>query len=271
MSFKSFLGALLVGVPSLLSAADAPFVEARIKFISISRPLVGVGIVQGKKAGAFVIPTDMFSEEIVYSGPARLELVELIAVAKPTDPKGPAEEEKDPAAAKRPARGVKARAPSHEYVTAGKPPLAWVDLPTNQGRLNLILLVTPGKGNGITVLNDVPGSFPPGSNRYLNLCGFTVIVKTPSGDQPIPPGGAKIFRPGAKDNDYYDLQFLTKADDGDRIAFSSRVYHMESVRKLYLLMQAPGDDARLIVRDIEDRPPSAKGQTLSPTGPKGAK
>jgi hypothetical protein len=270
MSFKSLLRALLIGAPSLLSAADATLVEARIKFISTTRPLVGIGIVNGKKAEGLVIPTDMFSDEISYRGPARLELVELNTVAKPKDPNVPAAEEKGPAA-KRNARGVKAREPSHEFVPAGKPPLAWVDLPVNQGRLNLILLVTPGKENGITVLNDMPGSFPPGSNRYLNLCRFPVVVKTPSGDQTLPVGGAKVIRPGAKDKDYYELQFLTKADDGDHLAFSGRVFHMESVRKLYLLIPAPGEDARLIVRDVEDRPPSAKGQTLSPVGPKDAK
>ncbi len=271
MSFKALLVALLVGTPPLLPAADAPVVEARLKLISTTRPLVGVGIVHGKKAEGIVIPTDMFSEEIVYRGPAHFELFELTAVAKPTESKPTTPEKEDPSVTKRPARGIKAREPSHEFVPSGKPPLAWVDLPTNQGRLNLILLVTPGKDNGITALNDVPGSFPPGSNRYLNLCGFSIVVKTPSGEQSIPSGGAKVIRPGAKDNDYYDLQLLTKADGADHLAFSSRIFHMESVRKLYLLIQAPGDNARLIVRDIEDRPPSAKGQTLTPFGPKGGK
>ena len=269
MSFKNLLRALLLGAPSFLLGADAPLVEARIKLISTTRPLVGIGIIHGKKAEGLVIPTDMFSEEVIYRGPARFELVELTAVAKPAETKLPTAEEKE--VAKRPARGVKAREPSHEFAPTGKPPIAWVDLPANQGRLNLIMLVTPGKDNGITVLNDIPGSFPPGSNRYLNLCGFPVVVKTPSGEQAIPAGGAKVLRPGAKDNDYYDLQFLTKSPDGDRLAFSSRVFHMETVRKLYLLIQAPGDDGRIIVRDVEDRPPSAKGQTLSPVGPKGAK
>ncbi len=273
MSFNSVLWALLLGIPCFLRAADAPLVEARIKLISTTRPLVGVGIAHGKKAEGIVIPTDQFSDEIVYRGPARFELIELNTVAKPAEPKPAANdpEDKDAAAKTRPTRGVKAREPSHEFVPSGKPPLAWVNLPANQGRLNLILLVTPGKDNGITVLNDIPGSFPPGSNRYLNLCGFPVVVKTPSGEQVVPPGAAKVIRPGAKDNDYYDLQFVTKLNETERLAFSSRVFHMETVRKLYLLIQAPGDDGRLIVRDVEDRPPSAKGQTLTPNGPKGAK
>lgn len=271
MNFKSFLWALLFGAPSLLAAADAPFVEARIKLISTNHQLNGLGFLQDKNVKRVVIPTDMFSEEILYRGPARFELIELSAVAKVSEPKLPVADKKDQDSAKRPARGIKVREPSHEFVPAGNPPLAWVDLPVNQGRLNLILLVTPGKENGITILNDVPGSFPPGSNRYLNHCGFPVVIKTPSGEQAIPPGGTKVIRPGAKDRDYYDLQFLTNADGVERLAFSSRIFHLESVRKLYLLIQAPGDDSRLIVRDVEDRPPSSKEQTLSPFAPKGDK
>ncbi len=271
MNFKALLLALLVGAPFLLPAADSPVVEARLKLISTTRPLVGVGIARGKKAEGIVIPTDMFSEEIIYRGPARFELFELNTVAKPTESNPTTSEKEDSSAKTRPARGIKAREPSHEFVPSGRPPLAWIDLPANQGRLNLILLVTPGKDNGITALNDAPGSFPPGSNRYLNLCGFPVVVKTPSGEQAIPPSGTKVIRPGAKDNDYYDLQLVTKTDGADRLAFSSRIFHMESIRKLYLLIQAPGDNARLIVRDIEDRPPSAKGGTLTTVGPKGGK
>ena len=85
MSFKTLLLALLVGATPLLPAADSPVVEARLKLISTTRPLVGVGIARGKKAEGIVIPTDMFSEEIIYRGPARFELFELNTVAKPTE------------------------------------------------------------------------------------------------------------------------------------------------------------------------------------------
>ncbi len=248
-------------------AADAPVVEARLKFISTTRPLVGIGLAHGKKAEGLVIPTDMFSDEVVYRGPARLELVELNTVAKPAETKIPAEEK----GAAKPPRGVKAREPSHEFVSAGKPPIAWIDLPKSIGPSHLILLVTPGKENGILAINDVPGSFPPGSNRYLNLCGFPVVAKLPSGEQTIPPGGAKVMRPGAKDNDYYGLQIVAREDAGERPLFSTRIFHMETVRKLYLIIPVPGADGRADVREVEDRPPSAKGQTLTPTAPKGAR
>lgn len=268
---KSKLGLLILVLSTLAMAADGPLVEARLKFISTTRPLMGIGIAQGKKAEGIVIPTDMFSDEVVYRGPSRLELVELNAVSKPAENAPPPETTKEAGAAKRPARGVKAKPVAHEFVPAGKPPIAWLDLPVNQGRLNLILLVTPGRDNGIIPIPDVPGSFPPGSCRYLNLCSFPVIVTTPSGRQAIPAGGTKVIRPGAKDNDYYDLQLRSVFNDEEKLAFSSRVYHMESVRKLFVLTPGPGDDGRVQLRDIEDRPPVAKGQTLTPNAPKGAK
>mgnify|MGYP000330066493 CR=1 FL=1 len=77
---KSNFAAFAALLPLLLGAADGTVVEARLKFISTTRPLVGIGIVQNKKAEGLVIPTDMFSDEIVYRGPARLELVELKTV-----------------------------------------------------------------------------------------------------------------------------------------------------------------------------------------------
>jgi hypothetical protein len=269
MRSKFTVVALLLAV--LAHAADGPIVEAHLKFISTTRPLVGVGIMHGKKAEGFVIPTDMFSDEIVYRGPVRLELVELAAVSKPAENTPPPETTKAAGTAKKSARGVKAKPSSYEFTPTGKPPLAWIDLPITAGRLNLILLVTPGRDNGITAIPDVPGSFPPGSNRYLNLCAFPIVVKTPSGNQTIPAGGTKVIRPGSKDNDYYDLQLKSVVNEEEKLVFSSRVYHMESVRKLFVLAPGPGDDGRVLVRDIEDRPPSAKGQTLTPNGPKGAK
>lgn len=248
-------------------AADGPVIEARLKFISTTRPLVGVGIMHGKKPEGFVIPTDMFSDEIVYRGPARLELVELNTVTKQADPIPAAE----PGSAKRPSRGVKAKPPTAEFTPSGKPPLAWIDLPITPGRLSLILLVTPGRDNGITAIPDVPGSFPPGSNRYLNLCVFPIVVKTPSGRQTVPAGGTAVIRPGSKDNDYYDLQLMSVTNEEEKLVFSSRVYHMESVRKLFVLTPGPGDDGRVLLRDIEDRPPPSKGQNPTPSGVKPAR
>ncbi len=269
MNFK-ILGAFAFLMASVTAvAADPPIVEARIKFVSMTRPLLGIGVSNGKQTTGIVIPTDMLSDEFSYRGPSRLELIEAQAkeVTTKTNPV-PAEEKPDD---ERPARGVKGRTRTLQYVPSGKPPLAWVDLPANAGRLNLILLVTPGKGNGITMLNDPPGSFPPGSNRYFNLAPFPVTVKTPSGAYLISPNTEKVLRPGAPNNDYYDLQLTTKIDGEESLAFSSRVFHMEKTRKLYLVLPVAGAAGRVLIKDIEDRPAPTKPQGPTPVGPKGGK
>lgn len=258
---------LLAGGPA--QAADAPMVEAYVKFISATKPLAGIGIIQDKKAKGLVIPTDMLTDVFYYRGPARMELIELATTELPAEP-APAGGEKTEVV-KRPVRGIKATAPTHALTPSGKPPVAWIDLPAKQGQLHLILMVNPGKDNGITAIPDVPGSFPPGSNRYFNLCPFPLTVKLPSGDQQIPPGGSKVARPGSKDNDYYDLQIASRVNETELPAYSGRVFHMESTRKLYMLSPGPGDLGRIVIKVIEDRPPPARSLAQKPPAPKGEK
>lgn len=250
-------------------AADVPIVEAYLKFVSGNRPMAGVGIMQDKKPKALVIPTDMLTEAVYYRGPARLELVEMVTT-EPTSAATPNAEEKAEAT-KRPARGVKAIASNPVVTPAGKPPIAWIDLPTKQGQLHLILIVNPGKDNGITAIQDPPGSFPPGSNRYFNFCPFPVTVRLPSGDQVMAPGTTKVARPGSKDNEYYDLEILSRINEQDVGSYSGRLYHLETVRKLYMISPGPGNVGRITVKVIVDRPPSARSPAQKPPVTKGAK
>ena len=250
-------------------AADVPMVEAYLKFVSGNRPMAGVGIMQDKKAKALVIPTDMLTEAVYYRGPARLELVEMVTT-EPTSDATPNSEEKAETT-KRPARGVKVIASNSVVTPASKPPVAWIDLPTKQGQLHLILIVNPGKDNGITAIQDPPGSFPPGSNRYFNFCTFPVTVRLPSGDQLIAPGTTKVARPGSKDGNYYDLEILSRINEQDIGSYSGRLYHLETVRKLYMISPGPGNVGRIAVKVIVDRPPSARTTSQKPPVKKGAK
>ena len=250
-------------------AADGPIVEAYIKFISANKPLAGIGIMQDKKVNGLVIPTDMLTDVFYYRGPARMELIELAATEIPVEPVANTGEKTE--VVKRPVRGIKAATPTHALASAGKPPIAWIDLPTKQGQLHLILMVNPGKDNGITAIQDIPGSFPPGSNRYFNLCSFPLTVKLPSGDQRIPAGSSKVARPGSKDNDYYDLQIASLVNEAELPAYSGRVFHMESTRKLYMLSPGPGELGRIVIKVIEDRPPPARSLAQKPPAPKSEK
>ncbi|MGI9109490.1 MAG: hypothetical protein ACR2KA_05650 [Opitutales bacterium] len=265
---KVLLTTLLLAGGSAL-AAEGPIVEAYVKFISATKPLAGIGIVQDKKVNGLVIPTDMLTDAFYYRGPARMELIALATTEIPAEPAPNAGEKAE--VVKRPARGIKSATPTHALAPAGKPPVAWIDLPSKQGQLHLILMVNPGKDNGITAIPDVPGSFPPGSNRYFNLCPFPLTIKLPSGDQQIAPGGSKVARPGSKDNDYYDLQIASRVNEADMPAYSGRVFHMESTRKLYMISPGPGDLGRIALKVIEDRPPPARSLAQKPPAPKGEK
>jgi hypothetical protein len=260
-SFCAVIGLLLASFSGVRAQSET-FVEARIRFISMTRPLVGVGVVNNRKAQGMVIPTDMFSEEVTYRGPSRLELVQMSASRSEPEgiPKAEEKAAKDPA----PRQGVKAKRQTLTYSPTGAPPLAWIDLPTKQGLLHLIILVTPGQGNGMVMMNDKPGSFPPGSNRYLNLCPFPLTVRAPSGDYVVAAGNSQTLRPGALDKAYYDLQLLTR---DAKVVFSTRVYHLESARKLYVLSQL-GTSERVQLKAIVDRPQPPKSELVEETGKK---
>lgn len=248
MRSKSLLGVLSLLMALTIGARGQSegYVEARIRFISTTRPLMGVGVVSDRKPHGFVIPTDFFSEEVVYRGKPRLELLPLEAKHKEPEP-GPKSEEDTPKE-QTPRKGIRAKQITVTYSTTGAPPLAWADLPQKQGMLHLIILVTPGQGNGMVMLNDKPGSFPPGSNRYLNLCPFPLTVRAPSGDYVIPAGSSQILRPGALDKTYYDLQVLSRESE---VLFSSRIHHLEARRKLYLLSQM-GSGKNVHLKSIVD-------------------
>lgn len=272
MKSKSILVAIAAWSLSLLtlSAQDAPRVDARLKFLSMTRPLMDIGLMHDRKSQGLVIATDMLTDEFVYQGPSRLQLIEMKAssVASPIDS---AKDETPARKASKTTQGVKAKNTTRTYAPAGTPPFAWIDLPANQGRLHLILLVTPGLGNGIIALADSPGSGPLGSNRYLNLCSFPVVVRLPSADLTIGPKGSKTARPGSKDNEYYDLQILTTYEEKEKLAYSGRVFHMNTVRKLYIISEAPGESRRITLKVVEDRDPPAKAQPPSSRPPKEAK
>jgi len=85
MKSKTFLLALTACTLALLpsSAQEAPRVDARLKFLSMTRPLMDIGLMHDKKAEGLVIATDMLTDEVVYQGPNRLELLEMKSTSVP--------------------------------------------------------------------------------------------------------------------------------------------------------------------------------------------
>ena len=253
---KRFSGVALIALLcGVLPASGQEMVEARLRFISTDRPLTGLGLISSVKPLGLVITPDNFSQEITYRGPARLTLVPMTAkvtepVEEPSDKPDKDSADKEKRLSPLRGRSMQSGGSKITYQATGGPPLAWLDLPTKQGILRLIILVHPGKGNGMTPIVDRPGSFPPGSNRYLNLCPFPVTIKTPAGENTINGGASLALRPGATDADYYDLQVLGQ---DRRLLFSSRVFHLESTRKLYLITPE-GQDGGIRLKPVVDRP-----------------
>ena len=267
---RSELGSLLMMVAAGLApslAADKPvMVDARIKLVSAVNALGGVGIQLEKSTHVLMVPSDMLTEEIAYHGPARLQLIQMESVNTPAQADPKAETKERPT--KRALAGSTTSAKKPVYVPSAKPPIGWIDLPANQGTSHLILLINPGKDNGITAITDTPGSFPPGSNRYFNLCPFPLKVKLPSGDQPVPAGAAKVARPGASNTEFYDLVITSKVGEEELTAFSGRIFHQERIRKLYFIYPAAAQSGRIRMKVIEDRPEYEKPPAGLPTGPK---
>jgi hypothetical protein len=270
MKFKSPLVLLLLlwALEGISAEDKSRPVEARIKFVSAGQA-ISVGFMQDKRLESFLIPSDMLTEEFTYRGPARLTLLKVKATAKPVGPKAKPEDKER--IEKRSAAGSKSASKTHDIVVADGPPLAWIDLPTNQGRLNLILVVNPGKDNGITAIADTPGAFPPGSNRYFNLCPFPLKVKLPSGEQYVAEKDARVMRPGALHANYYDLVISSKVGEQELLAFSGRIFHMESLRKLYFITPGQGEAGRIRLKVVEDRPPYEKPPATPPVAPKNLK
>lgn len=270
MKSKSpFVLLLLVWAIGVIAADDnSRLVEARIKFVSAGKA-ISVGFMQDKRLESFLIPSDLLTQEFIYRGPARLTLLNVKAAAKPLDPKAKPEDKER--IEKRSAAGSKSANKTHDIVIADGPPLAWIDLPTNQGRLNLILVVNPGTDNGITAIVDTPGAFPPGSNRYFNLCPFPIKVKLPSGEQYVAGKDAKVMRPGALHANYYDLVISSRVGEQELLAFSGRIFHMERLRKLYFITPGQGEPGHIRLKVVEDRPAYEKPPTTPPVTPKNLK
>ena len=85
MRSKLFLLAIIVWALASLPAVaqETTRVEARVKFLSMTRPLIEVGLLQGTKAEGLAIATDMLTDEIVYRGASRLELLEMKSASAP--------------------------------------------------------------------------------------------------------------------------------------------------------------------------------------------
>jgi hypothetical protein len=237
---------------ALLTAADPATerVTVRLKFMAWDDALLGCGVRTSGKVVPVGILLDFLSDEIVYEGPARLEIVRITANEPPlvsAANKGKA----------KPAKQAAKPAPANE------PPVAWVNLPASANGQRLILAVAPGKWEGgIMAIPDNPGNFPPGSLRFFNLCPYPLEVRIGQNSVKIPQKEARSIRGGAKNLDYFDGTIMTYENGEEKVGYSLHMFQDNSQRSLFFVAAGPEGLGTVVLKGVGDlngaKPPALK-------------
>ena len=234
---------LTLALWSATLAAAEPATErisVRLKFMAWDDALLGCGIRTSGKVVPVGILLDYLSNEIVYEGPARLEIVRITANEPPQD--APTKK-----GAAKPAKQAVKPAPANE------PPVAWVNLPASANGQRLILAVAPGKWEGgIMAIPDSPGSFPPGSLRFFNLCPYPLEVRIGQNSVKIPQKEARSIRGGAKNLDYFDGTIMTYENGEEKVGYSLHMFQDNSQRSLFFVAAGPEGLGTVILKGVGD-------------------
>ncbi len=240
--------AVLTGLD--LMAAEPAKGLVQLRFISLSQTIDGAGIAGADgKATPIFVATDSLSRPISHpAGRLRLVSTQTIVAAKkntsepisPEDipPETPGFRRKNP-----PASSAKAKAGNRE--------IGAIDLPSGEHQ-RFIIIVHPGKGNGLTAIPDRLGFFPTGSDRFVNLTAAPVIIDVPSGRQTLPANGSIVIRPGAAQLRQYQLRLLMKDDGKEKLLFSAFNVQDDGRRNLRILTPGRIDGTSVEMKTISD-------------------
>jgi hypothetical protein len=243
---KSKLLLLLVLLSTGASAADPATarISTRLKFMAWDDALLGCGVRMEGKVIPVAILADQLSDEVAYEGPARLEIVRIVAdqPAEPTPtPKGKA----------KPARQSTKAAASNQ--PNAEPPVAWIVLPASANNQHLILAVAPGRWEGgIMAMQDSPGGFPPGSLRFFNLCPYPLEVRIGPNAVKIPQKEARSIRGGPKDHDYFDGTIMTYEGGEEKVGYSLHMFQDNTQRALFFVSAGPDGSGTVVLKGVGD-------------------
>jgi hypothetical protein len=239
---------------SALTGVTAQGVETlpqrvQLRFVSLIEPIIGAGIADNDgQATPLFIPSDSLTPPVTQLT-GRLRLVSTQAEPKQTKA----------TAASRPndispqARGVRKKpvVETISKVKAGTRELGWIDLLSGDHQ-RYIILVHPGKGSGLTAIPDRLGSFPPGSDRYVNLTTASVIIDIPAGRQTLAPNSSIVLRPGASHLRPYQLRLLTKTDGDEKLVFSAFTAQDDGRRNLRIFVPGGAQGDGIVLKSISD-------------------
>ena len=233
---------LLAGLAWAQGAEPTVRVSARLKFMAWDDALLGYGIRRESKVTPVALMPDMLSDEVVYDGPARLE----IAKAAPADDPTQGTEEAKP----KPKASASA---GKSNSSAKEPPFAWINLPSNLGTLHLILAVSPGKWEGgIMAIPDPPGSFPPGSLRFINLCPYKLEVRIGKNVVQIAPKESRAIRSGVANHTYFDASIMTYENGEEKLGYALHVFQDNAQRSMFFVSPGPEGSGTVVLRGVGD-------------------
>lgn len=268
---SKFLTLTLLTLTAVGAGEETKTVTAHLRFLSLSKPMPDVGIASPEGATEVRIPSDMLSKEVVYRGSRRLALVPIGPTETPI-PSLPSEAKPKPPAFPRGSRQIKDAPVVKKKVNVIGAELASFMLPATDREAHYIMLVGLGEGTGMTAIDSNPGSFPRGSDRYVNRCRHPMVIEVPSGRYVIPQGATMVLRPGALDSQQYQLRLLVPGSFQETLVFSGFALHQEQVRKIRIIYPGEGETADIKMKTIADE--SWKDQirrTAEPEVPRGAK
>ena len=251
MRSKTALALLCTLAASLTTNGAEPVAtRVQLRFVSLNQTITGAGLATADgKAIPLFIPTDSLSSPVSHPL-GRLRLVSTLATASPVKKTGEPIRPEDIPPETPGFRKKKTSEPTGK-VKAGNRELGAIDLPAGDHQ-RFIIIVHPGKGSGLTAIPDRLGFFPPGSDRYVNLTAFPVIIDIPAGRQTLPPNGSIVLRPGAANQHQYQLKLLTKSGNDERLFFSAFTAHDDARRNLRIILPGGSDTDGIELKTISD-------------------
>lgn len=251
MKSKSIVALTLAVITGVIStAAETASQPVLLRFVSLGKPMIGAGVAgTDDRATPVFIPADSLSRPVKHLT-GRLRLISTQADAgalkKLDEPLKP--EDIPPST---PGFRKKKSDDSLAKAKAGTRELGWLDLPFGYNQ-RFIIIVHPGKGSGLTAIRDQLGTFPSGSDRYINLTNTPVIIEVPAGRHSLPVNGSIVLRPGVNHLNQFHLKITTKIGGEEQAIFSAFTAQDDGQRNLRILTPGMAEGDSIQLKSVSD-------------------
>ena len=122
----------------------------------------------------------------------------------------------------------------------------------------LLIFYAVGNGYQIMVMEDDDGTFPFGSQQFINLTGMAVEVKSEGRRLTLKGNTRGIITNQGADYGYSLREILVEGSDGQAPGYSLRTLRNPEIRTLTFLLPDPDNPRSVRSRSIEDARPAAE-------------